>query len=284
MLRLLLGVALGPDGKRTGTMRKVPGVLMAVMLAARLLVSPPSFAQESYAPPDSQLPLPLSNTRPETGGLFLFGDCLLNAPGFNQPGFRVGAGWRFASGESLQTAWLHQTHTRRRAATAVRPAREVVRRTQEVEATWRLPYYETECWRISALAGPRVTWVNEQARSRSLAKDHSAAEPAEQTRRLSRQKYGAHLGLDNEFYLGHGFAVIFELDASLSWQVTRRSQAGGAAKTNNAVHKQGKSKQSLAPQLRAILSLVWYPLEGVQLKIGYDLAQGQLRVGGCLLW
>jgi hypothetical protein len=63
---------------------------------------------------------------------------------------------------------------------------------------------------------------------------------------------GSRLGVCGEYYLGHGFAVAFDLGAAL-----RRSGS----------------------PLWADARIEWYPVEGIQVSLGWDLTRGRWECG-----
>jgi hypothetical protein len=335
-----------------------------------------------YAPPAVQLPYPLYNTHPETGGLFLAGsilvyhqtnpmgekgqevavrgfvatdDTVLNAAGSAgtfvgsrnnaldvgqiggpytfTPGFELEAGWKFGDGSSLTgTFWWISEAQYRAVATLVAPNLQfrsdqadtfltsyvfnfpsdfagapnkvvnalgpagastagpfsvygiwngasvmtisLFQYTEQFYLTYRKPFYETDCYRASALVGPR--WARMQDKFRWVTTDldnlgqSSPIFAATYNNIVTNSNYGAFTGLQQEWYLGWGFAAMLNLNGGAFVDYVRtkvdyeRNDRGGP---ENA---RGRTMWRPTAELQATPSVMWYPLEGVQLQFAYD--------------
>lgn len=158
---------------------------------------------------------------------------------------------------------------------------EFLQRFQQYEITYRVPVYETECYRLSGIVGPRNTWIWERykwsAFSLNLEGEGGPQDTAIYTNIVSNYMWGVHAGCQNEWYLGHGFAVNLELQAALFLDIVKeRAKYQNALKVNipgfNAVaNKKAIKDYTVVPELETKLSMMWYPTEGIQLSIGYDV-------------
>src|SRR5262249_35648206 len=74
---------------------------------------------------------------------------------------------------------------------------------------------------------------------------------------------GGQLRVINEWYLGH--SLVFSLDA------------GAAICLNKA------DSSSVAIEPRAVVALIWYPLEWMAINVKYDLARGRFVVSTDLI-
>lgn len=164
-----------------------------------------------------------------------------------------------------------------------------VQRTQQWDITYRVPVYDTECWRTYGLVGPRFFWIWERFRWRTvdmgtdvttdatLGPVYSNINPqdvANYSNVVSNRMYGAFLGCGNEWYLGKGFAFSLDIEGTLYMDLAR--QQAKWQLTDGACMAPGQSKRSLSqwylvPEARANASLWWYPIEGVQIRLGYDV-------------
>jgi hypothetical protein len=159
-------------------------------------------------------------------------------------------------------------------------------RVQQLEATYRCPFYETECYRISGLVGPRFFWIWEgfQWRTTDQGSDVSQATPfielpnyvAVYSELVSNVMYGAHVGIQQEWYAGHGFAFMLEAQVAGFLDVVKeearygtgvKPSSGGGPPEN----KRSIGQMKLVPEFQVTPSVMWYPWEGIQLKVGYDL-------------
>ena len=95
---------------------------------------------------------------------------------------------------------------------------QFLQRTQQYEATYRVPIYETENYRLSGIVGPRFTWIWERYKWVTTDLDVNGNESpdwsAQYTNITSNRMYGVHVGCEQECYLGHGFAADVQLQFS----------------------------------------------------------------------
>src|SRR5262249_28419024 len=103
---------------------------------------------------------------------------------------------------------------------------EFLQRTQEYELTYRFPVWDTECYRLSGLVGPRFFWIWERFKWRTV--DFSPADPIPSpfdvglySNIVSNRMYGFHAGCQQEWYLGHGFAFNWDLQGALLMDVVK---------------------------------------------------------------
>jgi len=155
---------------------------------------------------------------------------------------------------------------------------QYTQRNEEFELTYRKPIFETECWRTYGLVGPSFAWFWERFGWRTLALD-TAGDPANladealYTNIVSNRMYGAKIGIGNECYLGHGFSTSLDLQAALYLDVVREraKYERGDFKEGGPANKRSKTDWTGVPAARATLNLWWYPYEGIQMRIGYDV-------------
>ena len=149
---------------------------------------------------------------------------------------------------------------------------------------FRIPIYETEYdpvqnpdkigMRCYGIAGLRHYWLWERFKWRTVDRDAvGQAEPAwvaEYSNVVSQPMYGPVLGWGGEIYYGHGFALSLDLYAGayvnfvrefIRWE--RGDQATGA--------KRARRVYTVVGETEAHVNLWWYPIEGVQVRIGYDV-------------
>jgi hypothetical protein len=156
-------------------------------------------------------------------------------------------------------------------------------RFEQLEATYRIPFYETECYRVSGLIGPRFDWIWErfkwtttdvgltQTGSAILAINDDPSSTAIYTNIVSNRMYGIHTGCTQEWYCGHGFAAQLDLQAALFLDVVKQQ-----AKYETGVRKgvpqnrRNITTYTLVPELQATPYVMWYPWEGIQMRFGWD--------------
>ena len=153
---------------------------------------------------------------------------------------------------------------------------EFLQRFQTYDATVRVPVYENETYRLSGLVGARMAWVWERYKWRTIDYDITGeAGPLDQaiyTNIVSNRMYGAHLGCQQEWYLGHGFSANLIADAGLLIDVVKtRARYELGQKYYGPVSKRSRSMYTLVPELAGTFGISWYPVEGIEFKVGYDV-------------
>src|SRR5262249_27060333 len=80
-------------------------------------------------------------------------------------------------------------------------------RTSGGDIVYRVPISEVECYRCYGLIGPRFFWIWERFKWTTLSTDangdSNATDAAVYTNIVSNRMYGAHMGLGQDWYLGH---------------------------------------------------------------------------------
>jgi hypothetical protein len=153
---------------------------------------------------------------------------------------------------------------------------QFTQKTQQYELAFRTPIHETECWRSYGLVGPRFFWIWERFFWRTEDQDFtgtaSSLDVAHYTNIVSNRMYGVFLGVGNEWYLGGGFALSCDLSASLYLDYVReRAKYELGEKDFPGAVKRAKNDYALVPEVRANVNLWWYPIEGIQLRVGYNV-------------
>ena len=87
---------------------------------------------------------------------------------------------------------------------------------------------------------------------------------------VSNRLYGPMVGIGNEWYIGHGFATSLDLRAAALIDFVK-----GIEKYERGDHaiaaKRARDVYTIVPELDAIFNLSWYPVEGVEFRVGYEL-------------
>jgi hypothetical protein len=260
-----------------------------------------------------------------SGKPVLFADDV-GGPATYQPGFRVGAGWRFEDGSSVEISWMNLLEANYGAVeTLARPhffggrhlentflsspvfnfpaefagpdkkvdagnagatfgiwnaasvmSLNFIQRTEEVAATFRVPIFDTDCWRCYGLVGPRFFWEWERFAWRTVDYDTAGDVPQPNwvglyTNIVSNRMYGAFIGCGNEWYCGHGFAVSLDTQVAGYLDYVREIAKYETGMKDGIANRRSKIDYNVVPEVRANLNLWWYPVEGVQVRLGYDL-------------
>jgi hypothetical protein len=167
---------------------------------------------------------------------------------------------------------------------ATRETIEFDQRTQEIQAQYRVPIYETECWRSYGLVGPRFFWIWERFKWTTVSSNADGEEQpfwsAIYTNIVSNRMYGPFIGCGQDWYLGHGFAVNLDVDVAVLLDIAReRAEYALGEKDLPPINKRTRTTYTVVPEGHASANIWWYPTEAVQLRVGYQ-AMGFLNTRG----
>jgi hypothetical protein len=152
-----------------------------------------------------------------------------------------------------------------------------IQRFDQYEATGRIPIYQDDCNRCYGLIGPRLTWIWEKFKWRTVAQDFSGNagqdDVALYTNEVSNRMYGVHIGTGYERRLGDSPIGTFSLSADLQVaalldvvkEVAKYER--GDFETSS---RRAKTDYTVVPEVQANVNLWWFPIEGVQIRVGYD--------------
>jgi hypothetical protein len=150
---------------------------------------------------------------------------------------------------------------------------EFVQRYTQVDINARVPIYQDECNRCYGLVGPRFAWIWERFKWRTVSADFTGrSDPddvATYTNIVSNRMYGVQCGLGTERYLFSGFSISLDLRAATLVDVVKE-RARYQRDDRSVLSKRSATQYTFVPELQAGLNLWWYPIEGVQLRVGYD--------------
>jgi hypothetical protein len=155
---------------------------------------------------------------------------------------------------------------------------EFTQRYDEYDLTARFPLFGDDCNRTYWTLGPRIAWIWERFKWRTVAFDVDTGQAGQDdvaiySNVLSQRLYGAHLGCGYEWYKGGtpigAFAISLDGQASLYANIAK--EEAKYERGDFAIANQRKRRDyTIVPELQAMLNLWWYPMQGVQLRIGYD--------------
>jgi hypothetical protein len=173
---------------------------------------------------------------------------------------------------------------------------QFMQRYDDFELIGRIPMYESERCRCYALFGPRAVqlWENFQWRTTdySVLDVHLDVTPtgvrqvfdvasdsggisgpqfqALYSNVVSNRLYGPLFGFGSDVYVGHGFGVNFELrGAPMIDVVKERAKYELGDRSTSA--QRNRTDYVMAYELDGRLNLTWYPMEGVELRVGYEV-------------
>ena len=157
-------------------------------------------------------------------------------------------------------------------------------RYQQAEVGVRTPLFATDYSSIYSLAGGRFAWFYEKFYWRTVDLDNdptlggTVAAPgrvtppsnvAIYTNNLSQRMYGGFVGCGHEVYLGNMFSASLDLTAAAFLDVTKE-RAKYKLGDETTQSKFGRENFYLVPSGTADLNLWFYPIEGIQMRLGYS--------------
>jgi hypothetical protein len=147
-------------------------------------------------------------------------------------------------------------------------------RAEQFQLEYRKPFYETENYRVSALAGPRWVWFEDKFRWITTDTDvfgnQSPIYQGIYNNQVDNRMYGLYAGLQQEWYLGCGLAAMLNTSVGGFLDVVRTSVDYQRGDRGGPENKRGRTMWRPVPEFQLTPSVMWYPLEGVQMQFGYD--------------
>jgi hypothetical protein len=216
--------------------------------------------------------IPTNYANLAAGGAFL-ADTFLFLPFFNLPPEFAGANQKLALGNPGAAFGLFNGD--------INAAISFVQRFEQFDVRGRVPWYQDDCLRCYGYAGGRFAWIWEQFKLRAVSADFLGQSLPEDvglyTNTVSNRMYGAFAGFGVERYLGYGFAAGLEMEAAALADIARAKaqvQNGdrpSAARTVPFVEiKKALSDFNPVAEVGANAQLYWYPVEGIQLRVGWN--------------
>jgi hypothetical protein len=150
----------------------------------------------------------------------------------------------------------------------------------QLEASYRVPIFDTECYRVTGIVGPRYFRI--QDTFQWVTTDIGGPFPGLEIEQpswvgvynniVSNDMYGVHAGVQQEYYLGWGFAAMLTVQGAAFIDVVREEAEYQFGDKNLAPQRKRTIRQyTLVPEIQATPAIQWYPWEGVQVRLGYDL-------------
>lgn len=155
---------------------------------------------------------------------------------------------------------------------------EYTQRFDTYEINARVPIWEAYDWRSYGLFGPRVAWIWDRFRWRTVDVDVTGASGPGTTgiysNTVSNRMYGVHAGFGNDWFLGStpigGFSFVCDLEAGLYLNLVKANSDWDLADGSFGVHRHRKLN-SIVPSAEARLGFKWYPWEAISIDFGWDI-------------
>ena len=152
---------------------------------------------------------------------------------------------------------------------------EMAQSAEQFQLQYRKPFYETENYRVSALVGPRWVWIQDSFRWTTTDLDaFGNSSPVYQgiyNNQVNNRMYGLFVGVQQEWHLGWGLAFALNtnvagfLDSVGTMVDYQRGDRGGPE------NKRQRNLWNIVPEFQVMPSIMWYPMEGIQMSFTYDV-------------
>ena len=137
----------------------------------------------------------------------------------------------------------------------------------------RTPLFQTEYSRIYGSAGGRYNNFMERFLWRTVSYDISGQagprDAAIYNNTLSQRMYGIFVGCGHEAYLGGGFSTAVDVSAAGLLNVVKE-RAKYKLQSLEIQNKLARDELTFVPSFTGNFNLLWHPIEGVQLRVGYS--------------
>lgn len=137
----------------------------------------------------------------------------------------------------------------------------------------RMPLFQTDYSRVYGKAGGRFAWFFERFQwiTRSYDTDglSNPQDAAFYTNTLSQRLYGPFVGCGHEIFLANQFSLSVDLDGAMLLGVVKERVSYELGDRSTRA-KRSNNEWSLVPNANAAVNLWWYPIEGVQVRVGYQ--------------
>jgi hypothetical protein len=138
----------------------------------------------------------------------------------------------------------------------------------------RIPMFETDYSRMYAIAGGQYSWFYERFQWQTLDVDiNGNTQPqwaAYYKNILTQRMYGAMFGVGHEIFVANQFSVSFEATGSGLLDIAKQ-KAKYSLDDQSSESKWQLDQYRFVPNANASVNLWWYPIEGVQVRLGYEI-------------
>ncbi len=226
-------------------------------------------AQNGYSPPPP--PFNIGNTKD-------WANAYLTAPVVNFPGEYAGPPQKIVLPNNYATYGIglpnnYATYGIWNAATCMHISFQ--QKFDQFDLQYRQPIIEEAAYRWYGILGAKMVYIRERFDWTTVDTDTSGNttpdDIANYTNKVVNHIFGPRLGWGNEYYLGHGFALTIDLEGALMLDVVKEfAEYSLACDCPHPVALYDRTTYTIVPELEAKLNIWWYPIEGVQVRIGYD--------------
>ncbi len=153
-----------------------------------------------------------------------------------------------------------------------------VQRFEQFDITGRVPTYQDDDLRCYGLLGPRFVWMWENFSWRTVSVDFGGNsgqdDVANYSNVVSNRMYGIHMGAGFDRRIGDNwlgtFSFSLEAQGALLVDVVKE-RAKYERGDGYSSSKRSRSEFTIVPEVQGKACFWWYPIEGIQIKVGYDV-------------
>jgi hypothetical protein len=208
-----------------------------------------------------------------SGGAFL-ADTFISSPFFNLPPEFAGANQKTAIGNPGSAYGIFNGD--------INQAISFRQFFQDIDIRGRVPWYQDDCTRIYGYGGGRFAWIWEQFRLRATSADFlgnsAPTDVGVYENTVSNRMYGPFAGIGLERYIGRGFGIGLEGEAAFLLDIVKEranvqngDRPDPSAGTPFVRVKKSATNFSPVGEFGANAQVYWYPIEGIQIRAGYNL-------------
>jgi hypothetical protein len=142
----------------------------------------------------------------------------------------------------------------------------------EAEIGGRVPLFESNTSKIYGMGGmrfhhfmERFTWLTQSYDINGVS---GPRDTANYNNTLSQRLYGPYAGCGHEVYLGQRFSLSGEVHGGIFLNVVKE-RAKYELGDNTIQSKRSRTDFDFVPTAGANVNLWWYPVKGVQMRVGY---------------
>jgi hypothetical protein len=146
-------------------------------------------------------------------------------------------------------------------------------RFEQAQFGGRVPMFMTDYSRVYGTGGFQFNWFFERFQWRTVSSDQAGnftpQNVAFYTNTLSQRLYGPFLGCGHEIFVANQFSLSCDLTGGLLMDVDKK-RVKYILGDRTVQSKWGEDGFRLVPNANIAFDLWWYPIEGVQMRIGYQ--------------
>lgn len=148
--------------------------------------------------------------------------------------------------------------------------------TYEIKA--RVPILDTYDYRTYGIFGPRIAWIWDNFRWRTVDADQTGNAGPDTTaiynNMVSNRMYGVHFGVGHDWWLGStpvgGFAFTCEVEGAMYINLVK-TNAKYALADRSISSGRSRRLNTLVPGAEGRFGFWWYPWEAISFQFGYDV-------------